>query len=84
MLFPPIASTNGESSNGLARKMQVDRAHSVHTVVSLKQTQADILQREINMGSVNLTLTKKSGHGVALVDWEGEPWCVFCLGSVRG
>ncbi|RUS73755.1 hypothetical protein EGW08_018492 [Elysia chlorotica] len=74
-----VAQTNGveagSSQSGLARMMLLDRAHSLHTVVSLKQTQAEILQSEISMPSLALTLTQKSGHGLALVDWSGLP-CV--------
>ncbi|GFO50451.1 syntenin-2 [Plakobranchus ocellatus] len=68
------AGANGPS--GLSRKMLLDRAHSLHTVVSLKQTQAEILQSEISMPSLTLTLTQKSGHGLALVDWNGLPCIV--------
>ncbi|GFR73798.1 flocculation protein FLO11-like [Elysia marginata] len=66
---------NVTSQPGLSRMMLLDRAHSLHTVVSLKQTQAEILQSEISMSSLTLTLTQKSGHGLALVDWNGFP-CV--------
>ncbi|CAG5116416.1 unnamed protein product [Candidula unifasciata] len=69
--------TSSESSNKqagnvsrLSRTMLLDRAHSLHTVVSLKQTQADILQTEISLPNVTLTITQKAGHGIALVDWN--------------
>ncbi|BFZ00991.1 hypothetical protein BsWGS_04029 [Bradybaena similaris] len=58
------------SVSNLSRKMLLDRSHSLHTVVSLKQTQAEILQTEIAMPSVTLTITNKAGHGIALVDWN--------------
>ncbi|XP_055881675.1 uncharacterized protein LOC106061045 isoform X1 [Biomphalaria glabrata] len=67
-------STN--SSSGLSRKMLLDRSHTLHTVVSLKQTQAEILQTEISMVSLTVQLTQKSCHGLALVDWEGKPCIV--------
>lgn len=66
---------NNSTQSGLSRMMLLDRAHSLHTVVSLKQTQAEILQSEIAMSSLTITLTQKSGHGLALVDWNGLP-CV--------
>uniref|UniRef100_A0A0B7BG52 PH domain-containing protein n=1 Tax=Arion vulgaris TaxID=1028688 RepID=A0A0B7BG52_9EUPU len=63
------------SSSNLSRKMLLDRAHSLHTVVSLKQTQAEILQSEISMSCVSVSITQKAGHGIALVDWNNFP-CV--------
>ncbi|XP_012939292.1 mucin-17 [Aplysia californica] len=65
----------GNGASGLSRKMLLDRAHSMHTVVSLKQTQAEILQTEINLPSVCVNLTQKSGHGLALVEYGDAP-CV--------
>ncbi|KAH9518570.1 hypothetical protein Btru_017193 [Bulinus truncatus] len=64
------------SRTGLSRKMLLDRSHTLHTVVSLKQTQADILQTEISSPSLTVQLTQKSCHGLALVDWEGSPCLV--------
>ncbi|XP_059162106.1 cyclin-dependent kinase 12-like isoform X2 [Physella acuta] len=63
------------SSNlsGLSQKMLIDRSHSLHTVVSLKQTQVEILQTEINQPSVTVQLTHKSCFGLALVEWNNFP-----------
>ncbi|KAL8617722.1 hypothetical protein ACOMHN_053555 [Nucella lapillus] len=62
---------NGDTSaaeNHLRQRMRLDRGHSIHSVISLKQSQADILRQEMDLPGVTVTVTLRAAMGIALVD----------------
>ncbi|KAK7109348.1 hypothetical protein V1264_013402 [Littorina saxatilis] len=56
------------TENHLRQRMRLDREHSVHSVVSLKQSQAEILRQEMELPGVTVTVTEHAAQGIAFVD----------------
>lgn len=59
------------ASEHLRQRMRLDRVHSMHAVVSLKQSQAEILKQEMELPGVTVTVSVRAAHGVGLVDCGG-------------
>ncbi|KAK6174354.1 hypothetical protein SNE40_017649 [Patella caerulea] len=58
----------------LSQRMRVDRAKSVHTVISLKQNQIEILKEEMLMADIKIMISSKYLGGLALVDACNSVW----------
>ncbi|KAK7494678.1 hypothetical protein BaRGS_00014076 [Batillaria attramentaria] len=61
----------GAAENHLRQRMRLDRVHSMHAVVSLKQSQAEILKQEMELPGVTITVTPRAATGIGLVDCGG-------------
>ncbi|XP_050398343.1 uncharacterized protein LOC126816153 [Patella vulgata] len=58
----------------LSQRMRVDRAKSVHTVISLKQNQIEILKEEMLMSDIKMKIPAKYMGGLALVEACNSVW----------
>lgn len=65
----------GGTENHLRQRQRLDRVHSMHAVVSLKQSQAEILKQEMELPGVTVTISKMAAQGIGLVDCR-EAVCV--------
>ena len=64
------------SENHLRQRMRLERVHSVNSVISLKQSQAEILQQEMDLPGVTVVVSMRAAQGIALVDCADAVWCV--------
>ncbi|PVD30767.1 hypothetical protein C0Q70_10042 [Pomacea canaliculata] len=66
-----IREESTTAENNLRHRMRLDRAHSVHSVISLKQSQAEILRQEMELSGVSVTVNLRAASHIALVDCCG-------------
>ncbi|XP_041368938.1 uncharacterized protein LOC121383171 [Gigantopelta aegis] len=64
----------GRPQHRLSMKMKLDRSDKAFNVVSLKQSQMEILQLEMNTKELVVQLPQKDCLGLALVDVYGSVW----------
>ena len=64
------------TENHLRHAMRLDREHSIHSVISLKQSQVEILQQEMELPDVTVTVSSRAAQGVAVVDCAEAVWYV--------
>lgn len=69
-----IREESTTAENNLRHRMRLDRAHSVHSVISLKQSQAEILRQEMELSGVSVTVNLRAASHIALVDCCGLVW----------
>lgn len=63
------------TENCLRQRMRVDREHSGQSVISLKQSQVEILRQEMELPGVIISVTVRAALAIALVDCA-EAVCV--------
>ena len=71
-----VAALPGRPHHRLSVKMMLDRSDKAFNVVSLKQSQVEILQLEMGTKEMAVQLTQKDCLGLALVDVYGSVWYV--------
>jgi hypothetical protein len=54
--------------------MRLDREHSTQSVISLKQSQVEIIRQEMALPGVTVTVTMRAAQGIALVDCAEAVW----------